>query len=243
MKCLLSLMLLISFVGACIGRHRLSPREVYILISVPEGWNVVGLGCCGIAASDSTNLGKRIIALNHLHQGFKHATGSYHSWDFTWRTTCRQDFSQGDSIVTDMSFIDYEDNQDLVKRFCFICRLVGFRKVDALFLRSYGIPAKGSFTVITTDLMGYGTTVNFLGGSMLLRSIWYGCANAYWCIKSIQLNPEFSEISALHQKRVYPGSIPAKTNAALNHVMNTVTAIENIFKLRNSNVRMLRTHR
>jgi len=43
---------------------------IEVSISVPDGWNVVGLGCCGIAASDSTNLARGIVALNHLHQGF-----------------------------------------------------------------------------------------------------------------------------------------------------------------------------
>jgi hypothetical protein len=83
---------------------------------VPEGWNVVGLGCCGIAASDSTNPARGIIALNHLHQGFN-VLPAYITPETYLEHYMPQDFSLGDSIVTDMSFIDYEDNQDMANAF------------------------------------------------------------------------------------------------------------------------------
>jgi len=116
MKYLLSLMLLISFVGTCIGDIDCLPGDVYYTISVPEGWKVVGMGCCGIAASDSTNPARGIIALNHLHQGFN-VLPAYITPETYLEHYMPQDFSLGDSIVTDMSFIDYEDNQDMANAF------------------------------------------------------------------------------------------------------------------------------
>jgi hypothetical protein len=70
MKYLLSLILLLTTAGTCIGDIDCPPGEVYYTNSAPEGWNVVGVGCCGIFASDSTNPARGIIALNRLHQGF-----------------------------------------------------------------------------------------------------------------------------------------------------------------------------
>ena len=163
MKCLLSLMLLISFVGACIGDIDCPPGEVYYTISVPEGWNVVGLGCCGIVASDSTNPARGIIALNHLHQGFN-MLPAYITPETYLENYMQQDFSQGDSIVTDMKIIDYEDNQDLANAFASYAGSLASGKSMRCSFAVNGIPAKGSFTIVTTELMGYGTTVDFLGG-------------------------------------------------------------------------------
>ena len=170
------------------------PGEVYYTISVPEGWNVVGLGCCGIAASDSTNPAIGIIALNHLHQGFNmlpaHTTPETYLENYM-----PQDFSLGDRKVTDMSFIDYEDNQDLANAFASYAGSLASGKSMRCSFAVNGIPAKGSFTVITTDLMGYGTAVNFLGGV-------YAPADRFDmdapmlidAFKSIQLIPSFRNI-------------------------------------------------
>jgi len=70
LKYLLSLMLLMATAGTCTGDIDCPPGEAYYTISAPEGWSVVGVGCCGISASDSTNPARGIIALNRLHQGF-----------------------------------------------------------------------------------------------------------------------------------------------------------------------------
>ena len=70
MKYLLSLVLMMATAGTCIGDIDCPPGEVYYTISAPEGWSVVGVGCCRISASDSTNPARGIIALNGLHQGF-----------------------------------------------------------------------------------------------------------------------------------------------------------------------------
>jgi hypothetical protein len=67
MRYLLSLMLVVAaVVGTCNGDMYCPPGELYYSISAPEGWNVVGIGCCGIAASDSANPARGIIALNRL---------------------------------------------------------------------------------------------------------------------------------------------------------------------------------
>jgi hypothetical protein len=47
MKYLLSLTLLIATIGVCIGDIECPPGSVYYTISVPEGWNIAGVGCCG----------------------------------------------------------------------------------------------------------------------------------------------------------------------------------------------------
>ena len=194
MKYLLPLMLLISFGGSSIGDIDCPPGDVYYTISVPEGWNVVGMGCCGIAASDSTNPARGIIALNHLHQGFNmlpaHTTPETYLENYM-----PQDFSQGDSIVTDMSFIDYEDNQDLSNAFASYAGSLASGKSMRCSFAVNGIPAKGSFTVITTDLMGYGTAVNFLGGVYAPADRFEMDAPTLIDVfKSIQLIPSFRNI-------------------------------------------------
>lgn len=194
MKYLLSLMLLISFVGTCIGDIDCLPGDVYYTISVPEGWKVVGMGCCGIAASDSTNPARGIIALNHLHQGFN-VLPAYITPETYLENYMPQDFSLGDSIVTDMSFIDYEDNQDMANAFASYAGSLASGKSMRCSFAVNGIPAKGSFTIVTTELMGYGTTVEFLAGV-------YAPADQFDrdapmlidAFKSIQLIPSFRNI-------------------------------------------------
>ena len=44
--------------------------QLYFTVSLPDGWDITGLGCNGITAVDSANPARGIIALNHLHQGF-----------------------------------------------------------------------------------------------------------------------------------------------------------------------------
>lgn len=116
MKCLLSLLFLMVAVGTSIGDIDCPPGKVYYAISVPEGWNVVGMGCCGIAASDSTNPARGIIALNHLHQGFN-MLPAYTTPETYVEYYMPQDFSLGDNQVTDMRIIGYEDDQNLAKAY------------------------------------------------------------------------------------------------------------------------------
>ena len=194
MKYLLPLMLLISFGGSSIGDIDCPPGDVYYTISVPEGWNVVGMGCCGIAASDSANPARGIVALNHLHQGFN-MLPAYTTPEAYLEDYMPQDFSLGDSIVTDMSFIDYEDNQDLANAFASYAGSLASGKSMRCSFAVNGIPAKGSFTIVTTELMGYGTTVEFLAGV-------YAPADQFDrdapmlidAFKSIQLIPSFRNI-------------------------------------------------
>lgn len=187
-------MLLISFGGSSIGDIDCPPGDVYYTISVPEGWNVVGMGCCGIAASDSANPARGIVALNHLHQGFN-MLPAYTTPEAYLEDYMPQDFSLGDSIVTDMSFIDYEDNQDLANAFASHAGSLASGKSMRCSFAVNGIPAKGSFTIVTTELMGYGTTVEFLAGV-------YAPADQFDrdapmlidAFKSIQLIPSFRNI-------------------------------------------------
>jgi hypothetical protein len=60
---------ILLFVAAtsCIG---LASSQLYFTVSVPDGWDINGLGCNGITAVDSSNPARGIVALNHLHQGF-----------------------------------------------------------------------------------------------------------------------------------------------------------------------------
>jgi len=69
MKYLLSFLLLIAILGMCIGQaqNRCPLGGVFYTYSVPEGWSVIGMGCCGLVASDSTNPARGIIAMNSLH--------------------------------------------------------------------------------------------------------------------------------------------------------------------------------
>ena len=164
MKYLLSLMLLIvAVVGNGMGDIDCTPGKAYYTISVPEGWNVVGMGCCGIAASDSTNPARGIVALNHLHQGFNMLPANTPPETYL-ENYMPQDFSLGESKVTDLRIIGYEDNQDLANAFASYAGSMASGKSMRCSFAVNGIPAEGSFTVITTNLMGYGTTVDFLGG-------------------------------------------------------------------------------
>jgi hypothetical protein len=89
MKYLLPLMLLISFGGSSIGDIDCPLGDVYYTISVPEDWNVVGMGCCGIAASDSANPARGIVALNI----YIRASTCYRLIPLLrpiWKTTCRR---------------------------------------------------------------------------------------------------------------------------------------------------------
>ena len=75
-----------------------------------------------------------------------------------------QDFSLGDSLVTDMSFTGYEDHQNLANAVASYTGSFASGKSMRCSFAVNGIPAKGSFTIVTTELMGYGTTVEFLAG-------------------------------------------------------------------------------
>jgi hypothetical protein len=145
MKYLLSLMLLMATVGTCIGDMDCPPGVVYYTISAPEDWSIVGMGCCGIAASDSTNPARGIIALNRLHQGFNMLPA------YT-------------TPETYLRIIGYEDNQDLANAFASYTGFMASGKSMRGSFSVNGIPAKGSFSIVTNELMGYGTTVEFVAG-------------------------------------------------------------------------------
>ena len=179
MKYLLLALMLMAMVGTCIADIDCPPGSVYYAISVPEGWNVVGSGCCGIAASDSTNPARGIIALNHLHQGFN-MLPAYTSPETYLENYMPEDFSLGESRVTEMRIIGYEKDQDLANALASYTGSLASGKSMHCSFAVNGIPSKGSFTIVTTDLMGYGTTVNFLGRSIRSRgSVRDGCANAH----------------------------------------------------------------
>ena len=59
--------LLLAAIILCIAP---ASAQLYFTVSVPDGWDITGLGCNGITAVDNTNPARGIVALNHLHQGF-----------------------------------------------------------------------------------------------------------------------------------------------------------------------------
>jgi hypothetical protein len=60
--------------------------------------------------------------------------------------------------------IRYEDNQDLANAFDSYTGILASGKSMSCSFVVNGIPARGSFTVVTNKLMGYGTTVEILAG-------------------------------------------------------------------------------
>ena len=146
----------------CSGQDDCPTGELYYTIFAPEGWNIVGLGCCGIYASDSENPARGIVVLNHLHQGI-YMLPPYTTPETYVESYMPQDFSLGSNQVTDMKFLFYEDDQDIANAFASYSGLSSGKSMRCSFAVN-GIQAIGSFTIVTSELMGYGTTVNFLGG-------------------------------------------------------------------------------
>jgi hypothetical protein len=163
MKYLLSLMLILTIVNTCIADIDCPLGNIYYTISVPQDWRIDGVGCCGITTSDSANPARGIIALNHLHQGFN-MLPAYTTPETYLESYMPQDFSLGSQQVTDMKFLGYEDNQELANAFASYTGLLASGKSMRCSFAVNGIPAKGSFTIVTKELMGYGTTVEFLVG-------------------------------------------------------------------------------
>jgi len=194
MRYLLSLMLLLATLNLCIGQDYCSPGSVYYTISVPQGWNIAGIGCCGITASDSSNPARGIIALNHLHQGFD-MLPAYTTPDTYLENYMAQDFSLGEKQVKDMKILGYEDNQDLANAFASYTGSLAQGKSMRCSFAVNGIPAKGSFTIVTSELMGYGTTVNFLAGIFAPEDQFEMDAPMLIDVfKSIQLLPDYRNI-------------------------------------------------
>jgi len=193
LKYLLSWILLLATVDMCIGEIDCPLGSVYYTISVPEGWNIAGAGCCGITASDSTNPARGIIAWNHLHQGFNmlppHITPETYLESYL-----PQDLSLGGNQVTDMRIIGYEDNQDLANAFASYTGFLASGKSMRCSFDVNGIPAKGSFTIVTNDLME-GTTVAFLAGIYAPADQFDMDAPMLIAVfKSIQLIPNYRNI-------------------------------------------------
>jgi len=160
LRYLLSLAILIAAASMCIGQ---SESQVYFTISVPNSWDVTGVGCNGIAAVDSANPARGIIALNHLHQGFD-ILPSYTTPETYVERYMPQDFSLGGDQVTNMKIVAYEDNQDIANAYASWAGILGSAKSMRCSFEVNGIPAEGSFTVATRELFGYGTTIDLLFG-------------------------------------------------------------------------------
>ncbi len=73
-----------------------------------------------------------------------------------------QDFSQGESRVTNMRLLFYEEDQTLANTLA--SGALSSAKSMRCSFEVNGIPAQGSFTVVTRELMGYGTVVDYLAG-------------------------------------------------------------------------------
>jgi hypothetical protein len=153
---------ILLFVAAtsCIG---LASSQLYFTVSVPDGWDITGLGCNGITAVDSSNPARGIVALNHLHQGFD-ILPSYTSPETYLEYYMPQDFSLGETRVSEMKIIEYEADQQLSKAYVSWAGPLSSAKSMRCSFQVNGIPAEGSFMVATRELFGYGTTMDLLYG-------------------------------------------------------------------------------
>ena len=160
MRCLLLWMIIVLTANICIGQPG---PQIYFTISVPDSWEITGVGCNGITAVDSMNPARGIIALNHLHQGFD-ILPSYTTPETYVEYHMPQDFSVGGDQITNMTIIAYEDNQDIANAYVSWTGVLGSAKSMRCSFEVNSIPAEGSFTVATRELFGYGTTVDLLFG-------------------------------------------------------------------------------
>ena len=160
MRCLLLCMIIVLTANICIGQPG---NQIYFTISVPDSWEITGVGCNGITAVDSTNPARGIIALNHLHQGFD-ILPSYTTPETYVEYYMPQDFSIEGNHITNMTIIAYEDDQDIANAYVSWTGVLGSAKSMRCSFEVNGIPAEGSFTVATRELFGYGTTVDLLFG-------------------------------------------------------------------------------
>lgn len=154
---------LVAASGVCIGQDECPPGALFYSISLPDGWEILGLGCCGVAASDPENPARGVVALNHIHRGF-YMLPPYTSPEAYVEGYMSQDFSLGRNRIEDMRILSYEADQSLASA---MAQYSGFMAEGRSMRCSFsvnGIPAEGSFTVVTKELMGYGTTVDFLAG-------------------------------------------------------------------------------
>ena len=163
MKYLLLCLLLLATAGTCIvqGEYRCIPGEIYYTYSVPAGWNVIGIGCCGLVASDSANPARGVIAINHLPRAS--LLPAYTTPESYLENYMPQDFS-GENRVTNMRILFYEEDQSLAEGMASYFGFMSSGKSMRCSFEVNGIPAQGSFTVVTNELMGQGTTLNFLAG-------------------------------------------------------------------------------
>lgn len=137
--------------------------QLYFTVSVPDGWDITGLGCNGITAVDNTNPARGIVALNHLHQGFD-ILPSYTTPETYLEYYMPQDFSLGETRVSEMKIIEYEADQQLSNAYVSWAGPTSSAKSMRCTFLVNGIPAEGSFMVATRELFGYGTTVDLLYG-------------------------------------------------------------------------------
>lgn len=158
MKYLLPCLLLVSTLGTSIGQEEYG--EIFYTYSVPEGWSVIGMGCSGLVASDLANPARGVIALSQIHTGFG-ILPAYTTPESYLESYMAQDFS-GENRVTNMKLFFYEDDQSLADALA--SGPLSSGKSMRCSFEVNGIPAEGSFTVVTRELMGYGTTVDYLAG-------------------------------------------------------------------------------
>ncbi len=140
-----------------------SSSQLYFTVSVPDGWDITGLGCNGITAVDSSNPARGILALNHLHQGFD-ILPSYTTPETYVEYYMPQDFSLGETRVSEMKIIEYEADQQLSNAYVSWAGPTSSAKSMRCSFLVNGIPAEGSIMVATRELFGYGTTIDLLYG-------------------------------------------------------------------------------
>lgn len=160
MKQLIICILLLVAASILIGQ---ASSQLYFTVSVPEGWDITGVGCNGLTAADSANPARGIVALNHLHQGFD-ILPSYTTPESYVEYYMPQDFSLGETRVSEMKIIDYEAEEQLSNAYVSWAGPTSSAKSMRCSFLVNGIPAEGSIMVATRELFGYGTTIDLLYG-------------------------------------------------------------------------------
>ncbi|HON36916.1 MAG TPA: hypothetical protein PLY52_11495 [Methanothrix sp.] len=153
---MMMLILMIFFAGQ-------ASSQLYFTLSVPDGWEITGLGCNGITAVDKSNPARGIVALNHLHQGFD-ILPPYTTPEAYVEYYMPQDFSLGETRVSEMKIIKYEADQRLSNAYVSWAGPTSSARSMRCSFQVNGIPAEGSFMVATRELFGYGTTIELLYG-------------------------------------------------------------------------------
>jgi len=161
-----------------IGLAQIDPGELksysspdgYYFVSLPDGWKVDGFKCAGIFAQDLSNPARGMVYLCKLHEGIYMLPSGVIPESYL-ENYLAADFSLGANQVGDMRMEGYEvpgfysspDVDALLQNQASLSSLVSAKAMRCTFLVN-DVPAAGSFLVVTRELYGIGTTVDYLLG-------------------------------------------------------------------------------